>query len=252
MALLAKQQIAVGKAAGARRSVARVVVCKATKANTEAEMPRRAALGMLAGVAALASGAAPSLAAYGDSANVFGRVTNKSGFIPYAGEGFALLLPSKWNPSKEQDYASFGTTVLRYEDNGDAVNNIVVLAAPTDKSDVTAYGEPEKLLEGLTFLFGKSAFVGETQSEGGFAPNKVAAASLLGVSQTTDKKGKKYYQYDVLARGADGNEGGRHVLISATVSGGKLWVCRVQIGDKRWIKGADKEAQGSLASFTVA
>jgi hypothetical protein len=34
---------------------------------------------MLAGVAALASGAAPSLAAYGDSANVFGKVTNKTG-----------------------------------------------------------------------------------------------------------------------------------------------------------------------------
>lgn len=34
---------------------------------------------MLAGAAALATGAAPSFAAYGDSANVFGKVTNKSG-----------------------------------------------------------------------------------------------------------------------------------------------------------------------------
>ena len=34
---------------------------------------------MLAGVAALATGAAPSFAAYGDSANVFGKITNKSG-----------------------------------------------------------------------------------------------------------------------------------------------------------------------------
>jgi hypothetical protein len=24
--------------------------------------------------------------------------------VPYSGEGFALLLPSKWNPSKEQDF----------------------------------------------------------------------------------------------------------------------------------------------------
>lgn len=38
-----------------------------------------------------------------DSANVFGKVTNQTGFVPYAGEGFALLLPSKWNPSKETD-----------------------------------------------------------------------------------------------------------------------------------------------------
>lgn len=40
---------------------------------------RRATMGVLAGVAALAAGAAPSQAAYGDAANVFGKVTNKSG-----------------------------------------------------------------------------------------------------------------------------------------------------------------------------
>lgn len=33
-----------------------------------------------------------------------------AGFVPYAGEGFALLLPSKWNPSKEQDFPG---TILR-------------------------------------------------------------------------------------------------------------------------------------------
>lgn len=27
-----------------------------------------------------------------------------AGFVPYAGEGFAVLIPSKWNPSKEQDF----------------------------------------------------------------------------------------------------------------------------------------------------
>ncbi len=40
---------------------------------------RRATLGLVAGTAALAATAAPSLAAYGDSANVFGKITNKSG-----------------------------------------------------------------------------------------------------------------------------------------------------------------------------
>lgn len=35
---------------------------------------------------------------------------------------------------------------------------------------------------------------GETLSEGGFAPNKVAAASVLDVQEATDKKGKKYYK----------------------------------------------------------
>ena len=74
---------------------------------------RRATLGSLAGAAALLSGVAPSMAAFGDSANVFGRVTNKTGEIPYAGEGFAISLPSKWNPSAKGLYDEFPGTVLR-------------------------------------------------------------------------------------------------------------------------------------------
>jgi hypothetical protein len=27
-----------------------------------------------------------------------------TGYIPYSGDGFAVLLPSKWNPSQEQDF----------------------------------------------------------------------------------------------------------------------------------------------------
>lgn len=37
------------------------------------------------------------------------------GFVPYAGEGFALLLPSKWNPSKEKDFPG---VVLRWGNVG--------------------------------------------------------------------------------------------------------------------------------------
>lgn len=40
---------------------------------------RRAALGLLAGAAALVTRTASSEAAFGDAANVFGRTTNKSG-----------------------------------------------------------------------------------------------------------------------------------------------------------------------------
>jgi hypothetical protein len=32
------------------------------------------------------------------------RATNVTGFVAYNGDGFAILLPSKWNPSKEQEY----------------------------------------------------------------------------------------------------------------------------------------------------
>lgn len=111
---------------------------------------RRSALGLLAAGAALVTRTEPSQAAYGESANIFGKQSNKAGghllsaqqalcsvstacacpfacmcytaltgiwtfaatcccarcagFVPYAGEGYALLLPSKWNPSKEKDF----------------------------------------------------------------------------------------------------------------------------------------------------
>jgi hypothetical protein len=239
---------ATKKASRASASRAPLVV-RAQKQNVEApELSRRALMGVLAGAAAM--GAAPAFAAYGDSANVFGKVTNKSGFVPYAGEGFALLLPSKYNPSKEKE---FDNIVLRYEDNGDAVNNLMVIAAPADgKSKIDDFGAPDKFLESVSYLFGKQAFAGETVSEGGFAPNRVSAASLLDVSESTDKKGRKYYEYDLLARGADGNEGGRHTLIKATVANGKLYILKVQVGDKRWFKGAKNEALGTFNSFTVA
>ena len=59
----------------------------------------------------LASGPPASQAAYGDPANVFGKQTKKSGFIPYKGEGFSVQLPSKYVPSAEQEHPG---TVLRY------------------------------------------------------------------------------------------------------------------------------------------
>lgn len=241
-----KQAAFAGASKAAKRcSRASAVVVRAQNV----DMTRRASLASIAGAAALLSGVAPSMAAYGDSANVFGRVTNQTGFVPYVGEGFALNLPSKWNPSKEQDAPG---TVLRYEDNFDAVNNFLVSVTPTDKSNIAAYGNPEKFLEYISFLLGKQSYAGETQSEGGFAPNRVSAASILDINTTTDKKGKEYYTYEILTRTADGNEGGRHQLIKATVSEGKLWVLLVRCGDKRWFKGVKKEAVGVFDSFIVA
>merc|ERR1712048_321832 len=191
----------------------------------------------------------PSLSAYGDSANVFGRTTNKSGFLAYAGEGFSLLLPSKWNPSKEKD---FPDVALRYEDNFDAVNNLVVIKENTNKAKIEDFGSPEQFLSTFSFLLGKQSYAGKTISEGGFAPDRVSAASVLDIESTTDKKGKTFYRFNILSRTADGDEGGRHQLISATVSGNTLYILKVQIGDKRWFKGAKKEAEGALNSFVVA
>jgi hypothetical protein len=28
-----------------------------------------------------------------------------AGFVPYAGEGFTVALPARWNPSKEREYS---------------------------------------------------------------------------------------------------------------------------------------------------
>lgn len=37
-------------------------------------------------------------------------------------------------------------------------------------------------------------------SEGGFAPNRISAASILDIATTQDKKGRVFYQYEVLVR----------------------------------------------------
>jgi hypothetical protein len=56
---------------------------------------RRAAIGMLAGVAALAGQVAPSQAGYGDAANVFGKITNKSGRSRQQ-QGIPGIIGNKW------------------------------------------------------------------------------------------------------------------------------------------------------------
>eukprot|EP01024_Parvocaulis_polyphysoides_P026012 TRINITY_DN236_c0_g1_i2.p1 TRINITY_DN236_c0_g1~~TRINITY_DN236_c0_g1_i2.p1 ORF type:complete len:252 (-),score=50.30 TRINITY_DN236_c0_g1_i2:221-976(-) len=212
------------------------------------EFPRRAALGLL-GSAILLSKVDSSEAAYGDSANVFGKITNQSGFVTYTGKGYAVLLPAKWNPSKEKDFKGVD---LRYEDNFDAVNNLTVLVNKTDKKSIKEYGTPEDFLKTISYLFGQQSYAGETQSEGGFKKNRVSAASLLEVGEEK-KSGKDYYNYELLVRAADGDEGGRHQLISCAVgSDGNLYILKVQCGDKRWFKGAKKEALGAKDSFVVA
>jgi hypothetical protein len=213
------------------------------------ETSRRAALGLFAAGAALVTRADPSQAAYGEAANVFGKATNQAGFVPYSGEGYALLLPSKWNPSKERDFPG---TQLRYEDNGDAVTHLLVAINKTDKSSISGYGSPQDFLKANSFLLGEQTFFGKTISEGGFKPGSISSAALLDVQEASDKKGKPYYKFEILTRTADGNEGGRHQLITAAVSGGNLYVLKVQVGDKRWFKGADRDAKGAWNSFTVA
>jgi hypothetical protein len=56
----------------------------------------------------------------------------------------------------------------------------------------------------------------------------------------------RYYKYEILTRTADGDEGGRHQLISAAVGNGNLYILKVQIGEKRWFKGANAGAKGAL------
>eukprot|EP01024_Parvocaulis_polyphysoides_P043647 TRINITY_DN4001_c0_g2_i2.p1 TRINITY_DN4001_c0_g2~~TRINITY_DN4001_c0_g2_i2.p1 ORF type:complete len:272 (-),score=44.03 TRINITY_DN4001_c0_g2_i2:151-900(-) len=214
----------------------------------EQEVPRRAALGMV-GAAILLTRTNSSEAAYGDSANVFGKITNISGFVPYTGDGFAVQLPAKWNPSKEKDFKG---VKLRYEDNFDAVNNLTVIVAESGKKSVKDYGSTDDFLAQISYLFGQQSYSGETRSEGGFKKDRVSAASLLN-SETKTKNGKDYYNYEFLVRTADGDEGGRHQLISSVVgSDGKLYILKIQVGDKRWFKGAKKEALGAADSFIVA
>merc|ERR1712224_138162 len=107
-------------------------------------------------------------AAYGDAANVFGKVTNSAGFFAYSGDGFSVLLPSKWKTSNERDFKG---ELFRYEDNFDQVNFLAVLKQPGK----TLGGSPEEFIKTNSYLLGEQSYSGETTSEGGFAPNRVSA-----------------------------------------------------------------------------
>lgn len=203
---------------------------------------------MLAGLASLLS-VEPSHAAFGDAANVFGKPTNTTGIIPYKGKGFQVDLPSKWGPSNEKEGQK--NVILRYEDTGDAVNNVLIFKVKANKGSVKEYGDPAAFLNDVKGIFGENMWRGATISEGGFKKDQVSAASLI-ASDQEQKDGRTYYKLQVLTRTADGNEGGRHNLISATVDKGDLWICKVQIGDKRWFKGASKQGQAVYNTFTVA
>ncbi|BAT88779.1 hypothetical protein LR48_Vigan09g082000 [Vigna angularis] len=230
------------------------IVCKSQKqvvqegdANTTL-VSRRLALTVLIGAAAVGSKVSPADAAYGEAANVFGKPKTNTDFLPYSGNGFKLSIPSKWNPSKEVEYPG---QVLRYEDNFDTTSNVAVMVTATDKTSITDYGSPEEFLSKVDYLLGKQAFFGQTDSEGGFDSNAVATANIL-ESATPVIDGKKYYSLTVLTRTADGDEGGKHQLITATVKDGKLYICKAQAGDKRWFKGARKFVESTASSFSVA
>ncbi|CAN6826587.1 unnamed protein product [Brassica oleracea] len=226
------------------------VVCRAQQVQEDVNsaVSRRLALTFLVGAAAVGSKVSPADAAYGEAANVFGKPKKNTDFMPYNGEGFKIEIPSKWNPSKEVEYPG---QVLRYEDNFDATSNVSVMITPTDKKTIADYGSPEQFLSQVSYLLGKQAYFGETASEGGFDANAVATANILETS-TQEVGGKKYYYLSVLTRTADGDEGGKHQLITATVNGGKLYICKAQAGDKRWFKGARKFVENAATSFSVA
>ncbi|XVF16787.1 hypothetical protein REPUB_Repub10bG0062100 [Reevesia pubescens] len=228
------------------------LVCRAQKQAVQEDdvslVSRRLALTVLIGAAAVGSKVSPADAAYGEAANVFGKPKTNTDFLPYNGDGFKLSIPAKWNPSKEVEYPG---QVLRYEDNFDTTTNVAVMVTPTDKKSIIDYGTPEEFLSKVDYLLGKQAYFGATDAEGGFDSNAVAAANIL-ESSTPDVGGKKYYFLSVLTRTADGDEGGKHQLITATVKDGKLYICKAQAGDKRWFKGARKFVESAASSFSVA
>ncbi|XP_047322033.1 oxygen-evolving enhancer protein 2, chloroplastic-like [Impatiens glandulifera] len=233
-----------------------ILVCRAQKAEQGASVhdedqgssvSRRLALTVLIGSVAVGSRVSPADAAYGESANVFGKPKSTE-FTTYTGNGWKVQLPAKWNPSKEVEFPG---QVIRYEDNFDSTSNLSVLINPTDKKSITDYGSPEEFLGQVNFLLGKQSYFGKTDSEGGFEANAVATANIL-ESSSTVVGGKPYYFVSVLTRTADGDEGGKHQLITATVSDGKLYILKAQAGDKRWFKGAKKFVENAATSFSVA
>ncbi|KAG0473831.1 hypothetical protein HPP92_015688 [Vanilla planifolia] len=211
---------------------------------------RRVALTVLVGTAAVGTKVSPADAAYGEAANVFGKPKTNTDFLPYEGDGFKVLIPSKWNPSKEVEYPG---QVLRYEDNFDSLTNITVTVTPQTRSpSPTTVHRSSSWHKWITYWGSRLMPAAQKlRLQGGFDPNVVATANIL-ESSTPVIGGKQYYNISVLTRTADGDEGGKHQLITAAVQDGKLYICKVQAGDKRWFKGARKFVESTANSFNLA
>ena len=110
------------------------------------------------------------------------------------------------------------------------------------------YGSPDAFLPTLAPLLGQQAWQGESMSEGGFAPGKVSVANVL-TTGSRSAGGKTYYQYEILTRTADGDEGGRHHWFAKTGDNGKLYILKCQAGDKRWFKGLECVARAPCAAL---
>lgn len=83
------------------------------------------------------------------AASVFGKPKTNTDFLHYDGEGFKILIPSKWNPSKEVEHPG---QVLRYEDNFDCNSNVTVVVTPTDKRSINDYGPPAAFISQVISL----------------------------------------------------------------------------------------------------
>lgn len=54
----------------------------------------------------------------------------------------------------------------RYEDNGDAVNNLNVLVKNVKEASIKEFGDPKDFLEKINYLFGDQVFIGGYPSHG--------------------------------------------------------------------------------------
>lgn len=92
---------------------------------------------------------------------MFGK-QKKTDFVEIKGDGFKIMIPAKWNPSKEREFSG---QVVRYEDGFDTISNISVIIVPSAKSSIADYGTPEDFLKQFDYLLGKQTFSGKTDSE---------------------------------------------------------------------------------------
>lgn len=195
---------------------------------------------------------APAHAAYGQKANVFGERTNKTEYYELSGEGFQVDVPAKYVPTRERE---FGTSTLSmYTDSFDTITTLSVSRFDKEgtKKSIRDFGSLQNFIEKFAFVLGQQSYEGNTASEGGFDKNSVLTATLVD-SEATDVGGRTYYRYNFLSRTADGDEGGKHQLLSFAVgSDGKLYCYKISVGEKRWIKGGATLTLGSWKSFRVA
>jgi photosystem II oxygen-evolving enhancer protein 2 len=156
------------------------------------------------------------------------HAAKQGGFVPVndQGDAYKLLYPFGW-----QEVSVGGQDVV-YKDIIEPLESVSVSITPSDKDDITLYGEPVEVAQTLA----DQVLTAPTQQ-----------VKVLNVTPRATE-GRNYVEFEFAAKS---NTYIRHALAVVTVANGKLYTLVTGANERRWDK-VKSQLETVARSFVVA